>query len=55
MNVTDSLEFFTNERIMVGKEEGDTSAFNQAYDKLQANKENSQTNQILELAHCKVH
>ena len=40
--------------IRVGKEESGISAFNQVYDKLQANQYKAQTRQILELAQWKV-
>ena len=43
VNVTEGLESFGEERIRVGKEEAGTSAFNQAYDKLQANQDKAQT------------
>ena len=36
VNVTDALEFFSKDRINVGKEETGTSTFKQAYDKLHA-------------------
>ena len=36
VNVTEGLNFFAEERIMVGKEEAGTTVFNQAYDKFQA-------------------
>ena len=36
VKVTDALEFFSEERINVGKEETGTSTLNQAYDKFQA-------------------
>ena len=39
-----------DERIRVGKEEAWTSAFNQVYDKFQANQDKGQTIQLLELA-----
>ena len=40
---------------MVEKEEDGTSAFNQAYDKFQANQDKAQTRKLLELARQKVH
>ena len=55
VNVTDSLEFFSEESIKVSKEESGTIAFNQAYDKLQMNQDKAQTRQLLELAWRKVH
>ena len=55
MNVTDDLEFFAGERIKVGKEEAGTSAFNQVYDKFQANQHKAYTRQLLEMARRKVH
>ena len=54
-NVTEGLEFFAEERIRVGKEEAGTSAFNQAYDKFQANQNKAQTRQLLDLTRRKVH
>ena len=48
-NVTEGLEKIAEESIRVGKEEARKSAFNQAYDKFQANKEKSQTSHLLEL------
>ena len=42
------------DKIRVGKEEAGTSAFNQAYDKLQANQDTDQTRQLLELAQQKI-
>ena len=55
MNVTDSLIFFAEGRIKVVKEEAGTIAFNQAYDKIQADKDKSQTRQLLEFSRRKVH
>ena len=55
VNVTEGLEFFTEERIRVGKEEAGTSAFNQAYDKFQAKQDKAQTRQLLDLARRNVH
>ena len=55
VNVTEGLKFFAEERIRVGKEEAGTSAFNQAYDKFQANQDKAQTRQILDLARRKFH
>ena len=55
VNVTDSLETFSEERIKVGKEETGTSALNQVYDKFQVKKDKTQTRQLLELAQRKVH
>ena len=55
VNATDDLEISAEERIRVGKEEPGTSAFNQSYDKFQANQEKAQTIQHLELEHRKVH
>ena len=55
VNVTEGLEFFAEERIRVGKEEAGTSAFNQAYDKFQANQDKAQTSQLLDLECRKVH
>ena len=43
------------ERIRVGKEEARTSAFNQAYDKLQAKQDKVQTRQLLELEWHNIH
>ena len=54
VNVTEGLRIFAEERIRVGKEEAVTSAFNQAYDKLQAKQDKYQTRQLLELARQKV-
>ena len=42
------------EMIRVGKEEAETSAFNQAYDKFQAKQYKYQTRQLLELARQKI-
>ena len=50
INVTEGLGIFADERIRVGKEEAGTSAFNQAYDKFQANQEKAQTRKLLDLA-----
>ena len=50
MNVTDALDFFSEERIKVGKEKAGTSTFNQVYDKFQAKKDKAQTRQLLELS-----
>ena len=55
MNVTDTLEMFSEDRIKVGKKEAGTSAFNQAYDRFQAKQDKAQTRQILDLARRKVH
>ena len=55
INVTESLEFFVEVRIEVGKEAAGTRIFYQAYDKLQANQDKAQTRQIMELAWRKVH
>ena len=55
MNVTDSLNYFSEERVKVGKEEAGTSAFIPAYDKFQENQDKDQTRQILDLARQKVH
>ena len=46
---------FLEERIKVGKEEAGTSAFNQAYNKFQANQEKAQTRYLLDLERRKVH
>ena len=46
---------YVEERIRVGKEKAVTSAFSQAYHKLQAKQDKSQTRQLLELARRKVH
>ena len=54
-NVTEGLNFFAEERIRVGKEEAGTSAFNQAYDKLQVKQEKAQKRKLLDLARRKVH
>ena len=40
VNVTDGLNCFAEERIIVRKEEYGTSDFNQEYDKIQANHDN---------------
>ena len=42
MNVTEGINCFTEEMIKVGKEEARTSAFNQAHDKLQVNKDKAE-------------
>ena len=55
INFTEGLEYFTEERIRVWKEEVGTSAFNQAYDKFQAKQDKAQTRQLLDLARRKVH
>ena len=55
MNVTDALEIFAEERIKVGKEEAGTRTFDQVYDQFQAKQDKSQTRQLLELLHRKVH
>ena len=55
VNVTEGLEFFAEERIRVGKEEAGTSAFNQAYDKLQVKQDKAQTRQLLDLTRRKGH
>ena len=55
VNVTEGLNFFAEERIRVGKEEAGTSAFNKAYDKLQAKQEKAKKRQLLDLARRKVH
>ena len=55
VNVTEGLKMFAEERIRVGKEEAGTSAFNQAYDKFQANQYKVQTRKLLDLAQRKVH
>ena len=47
MNFTYALKIFEGESIKVGKEETGTSAFNQAYDTLQANQDKAQTRQLL--------
>ena len=47
INVTEGLKIFAEETSKVGKEEAETSAFNKAYDKFQANQYNAQTSQIL--------
>ena len=49
VNVTEGLKKFAEERIRVGKEEAGTSAFNQAYDKFEAEQGKAQTRQFLEL------
>ena len=43
VNVTDALESFSEEKIKVGTEEAGTRAFNQSYDKFQANQDKAQT------------
>ena len=53
--VTEGLKMFVEERIKVGKEEAGTIAFNEAYDKFQANQDKVHTKQLLELARRKVH
>ena len=55
VNVTEGLDFFAEDRIRVGKEEAWASAFNQDYDKFQANQDKAQTRQLLDLAQRKVH
>ena len=55
VNVTDVLGIFAEDRIKVGKEEADTSAFNKAYDKFQAKQDKAQTRHLLELTRQKVH
>ena len=55
VNVTDALDYFSEERIKVGNEEGGTSNFNQAYDTFQENQDKAQKRQLLELAKWKVH
>ena len=54
VNFTEGLEQFVEERIRFGKEEAGASAFNQAYDKFQANQDKAQTRQLLEFARRKV-
>ena len=54
VNATEGPDKFVDERIGVGKEEAGTSAFNQAYDKFQANQYKAQTRQILELPRWEV-
>ena len=49
VNVTDALDYFSEERIKVGNEEGGTSNFNQAYDKFQEKQDKAQKRQLLEL------
>ena len=53
-NVTEGLEKFAGDRIRVGNEEAETSAFNQACDKFQAKQDKAQTIHLLELAQRKV-
>ena len=55
MNVTDTLECFSDDTTKVGKYEAGISAFNQVYDTSKANQEKAQTMQILELKCRKVH
>ena len=43
VNVTVGPGKFAGEKIRVGDEEAEISAFNQAYDKFQANKDKAQT------------
>ena len=43
MNVTDALDFFSEEMIKVGKDEARKIFFNQAYDKFQAKQDKIQT------------
>ena len=43
VNVTECLDFFADKRIRVGKEESGTRAFNETYDKLQAEQDKAQT------------
>ena len=54
MNVTDTLECFSDDTTKVGKYEAGISAFNKVYDTSKANQEKAQTIQILELAWRKV-
>ena len=55
VNVTEGLKSFSEERIRIGKEEAGTSAFNKAYDQLQANQDKAQISQLLDLSRRKVH
>ena len=45
----------TEEKIRVGKEEAETSALNQSYDKFQAKQDKDQTRQIMELSRQEFH
>ena len=54
MNVTDTLDFFSEVSIKVSKEEAGTSAFNQAHDIFQAKRYKAKTRYLLELARQKV-
>ena len=54
VNVTEGLKSFAEERIRIGKEEAGTSAFNKAYDQLQANQDKAQISQLLDLSRRKV-
>ena len=55
VNVTEGIGKIAEERIRVVKEEAETSAFNQAYDKYQAKQYKVQTRKLLKLARQKVH
>ena len=55
VNVTEGLEHFAEEGIRVGEKYSGTNAFNESYDKFQANQDKAQTRQILELERKKVH
>ena len=55
MNVTEGLKIFTEEWINVGKEDAGTSAFNQAYDKVQVNQDKGQTKHIMYMVGRKFH
>ena len=50
MNVTEGLFFIADDRIKFCKEEAGTSTFNQFYEKLQANKDNFETRQLLDIS-----
>ena len=50
VNITDAFKSFAEESIKLGKEENGKRAFNQAYDKFQANQDKAQTRQLLEFS-----
>ena len=55
MNITKGLESFADESIKVGKQEASTSAFNQVYDKYQANQDKAHIRHIMEMDWQNVH
>ena len=54
VNVTGGINFFSDERIRVGKKDAGKSALNQAYDKFQSKQDKAQTRQIMRLARRKI-